>query len=92
MSKWTIQQLIDERMSVHAYCHERTCRHHRELPLDLLRERLGPDHPAMASDLERHLKCSKCGGKQLGLIYTPNDDGRSEMALKNAYRWEKDGR
>lgn len=92
MSKWTIQELIDDGMSVHAYCHAKSCHHHAEVPLGVLRDRRGPEHPAMADDLERHLKCSKCGGKRLGLIYTPNDDGRSDMALKNAYRWAKDGR
>ena len=32
----------------------------------------GPDAPAMADDLTPKLKCSKCGGKAIGLTYTPS--------------------
>jgi hypothetical protein len=37
-----------------------------------LRDRFGPDAPAMADDLIPKLKCAKCGGKRVGLIYTPD--------------------
>lgn len=69
---WTIQSLIDGKMTVTAYCHNPSCRHRLSLDLKMLRERLGPDAKAMSDDLSPKLKCSKCGGKQLGLIYAPD--------------------
>jgi hypothetical protein len=35
-----------------------------------LRDRFGPDAPAMADDLIPKLKCAVCGSKKFGLIYT----------------------
>ena len=61
MAAWTIQTLIDSHMRVH-----------QQLDLALLRNRLGPDAPAMADDLTPKLKCSRCGGKAIGLTYTPS--------------------
>jgi hypothetical protein len=73
MAKWTVQSLIDGKMTVTAYCHAVQCGHHQVLNLEKLRDRLGPDAPAMAVDLEPKLVCSKCRGKKLGLIYAPDD-------------------
>ena len=39
----------------------------------------------MADDLTPKLKCTKCGGKVVGLIYTPDTS-------RNAYGKAKDGR
>jgi hypothetical protein len=39
------------------------------LDLAKLRDRFGPDAPAM---VRPKLKCTKCGGKAVGLIYTPD--------------------
>lgn len=74
MANWTVQSLIDRKMTVTAYCHAVQCGHHHVLDLEKLRERLGPDGPAMADDLEPKLVCSKCGGKKLGLIYAPDSE------------------
>ncbi|MCP9234225.1 hypothetical protein NMG46_29210 [Mesorhizobium sp. LMG 17147] len=41
-------------------------------PLAKLKAKLGPDAPAMADDLIPKLKCAKCGGKRVGMIYTPD--------------------
>jgi hypothetical protein len=71
MARWTIQTLIDEDMTVTAYCHATSCNHHQALDLVKLRARLGPDTPAMHDDLVSKLRCAKCGGKKVGLIYTP---------------------
>lgn len=76
---WTFQSLIDGKMTVTAYCHDAICNGHSRLPLEKLRDKYGPDAPAMAADLVDRLKCSKCGGKRgkgVGLIYSPagNDD------------------
>ena len=46
---WTVQKLIDERMTLYAWCN--ACHHNRTLDLMMLRERLGRDAPAMAPDL-----------------------------------------
>ncbi len=73
--KWTLQTLIDERMTVRAYCHNFRCHHSQNLDLEALRDRLGPDAPAMADDLIPKLKCGKCGERKIGLIYTPARGG-----------------
>lgn len=69
-SKWTIQELIDQRMKLHAYCHRPTCHHNKRVDLELLKAKLGPDAPAMADDLMPKMKCAKCGGKEIGLTYS----------------------
>jgi hypothetical protein len=53
--------------------------------LDLVKLRFGPDAPAMANDLIPKPKCAKCGGKKVGLIYTPDTSPK-------AYGKAKDGR
>lgn len=84
---WTVQNLIDDQMTVTAYCHNSACNRHQQLDLASLRERLGPDAPAMHDDLAPKLKCSRCGSKKLGLIYSPPAQGNA-----NRYRSAKDGR
>lgn len=66
---WTLQKLIDDDMTVTAWCN--ACNAHRELDLPALRDRFGPDAPAMRGDLVPKLKCVRCGGKNVGLIYMP---------------------
>lgn len=83
MAAWTLQSLIDARMTVTAYCHRTSCHHNQVLDLTKLRDRFGPDAPAMTDDLAPKLKCAKCGGKAVGLIYTPDStppSGRSAYA------------
>lgn len=36
--------------------------------LDMLAEKLGRDHGAMAQDLRPRLKCSRCGSKNMSFI------------------------
>jgi len=36
-----------------------------------LRDRLGPDHGALRADVVPKLRCTKCGGRQVGIISTP---------------------
>lgn len=87
MTSWTIQSLIDARMTLHAYCHDTACAHHQLLDLTKLRDRLGPDALAMAVDLEPRLRCSKCGGRKVGLRYSPDAEKVPGMAApgKNLY-------
>ncbi len=71
MGKQTIQSMIDEGYKLHAYCHNPRCQHNQKLDLEKLKERLGPDHGTMHDDLVPKMRCSKCGGKKVGLIVSP---------------------
>jgi hypothetical protein len=71
MAIWTIEQLIDDGMTLTAYCHAPMCHHNQRLDINKLRDKLGPDAPAMSDDLVPKLRCIKCGGRKVGLIYTP---------------------
>ena len=71
---WTLQTLIDANLWVHAYCGEDTS-HNKKVDLEGLRDRLGPDAPAMAWDLAARLKCPFCGSKRITFTYTPNRTG-----------------
>jgi len=69
---WTWQTLIDGKMTVTAFCHHAPCNHSQVLDLEALAARFGPDAPAMEWDIRPKLKCKKCGGTRVGLIYTPD--------------------
>lgn len=71
MLTWTLQSLIDENMELRAYCDALACCHSADLDLLRLRDRLGPDSPAMRADLLPRLSCARCGGRKVGLIYSP---------------------
>jgi len=83
---WTIQSLIDGRMMVHAYCHNPKCRHNQRLDLQAIKQKLGPDAPAMADDLLPKLKCKRCGGKAVGLIYAPDPHQNTGMGVSSYQR------
>jgi len=68
---WTFAKLIADEMTVTAHCQNSRCNRSQVLDLKALSERFGPDAPAMHDDLAPRLKRTKCGGKQIGLIYTP---------------------
>ncbi|MER9710143.1 hypothetical protein NKJ13_07725 [Mesorhizobium sp. M0174] len=70
---WTLQSLIDGKMRLVAFCHNSRCHHNQTLNLEKLKAKLGPDAPAMADDLIPKLRCAKCGGKAVGLTYTPDN-------------------
>jgi hypothetical protein len=71
----TVQSMIDEGMQLWASCQTRgpagPCHHMRQIDLAALRDRLGPDASTMAPDLAPKLRCSKCGGKDIGLTVIP---------------------
>ena len=69
---WTLAKLIADDMTVMAHCQNYCCHHRQVLDIKALSERFGPDAPAMYDDLVPRLKCTKCGGKQIGLTYPPN--------------------
>jgi len=66
---WTVQALIDASMTLTACCRNN---HHKVLDLETLREKLGPDAPAMAADLTPRLMCRRCGEKATGITYSPD--------------------
>ncbi|TPK04584.1 hypothetical protein FJ872_27375 [Mesorhizobium sp. B2-5-9] len=78
-SNWTLQSLIDGKMTVTAFCHKTSCNHSKVLPLEALRDRFGPDTPAMEWHLRPKLKCELCGSKVVGLIYAPDANKVSGM-------------
>jgi hypothetical protein len=69
----TIQDLIDNQMRVSVHCNAYDCRHSAKLDLQALGERLGFDFVTIGDPqpLVAKLRCSKCGGKDLGLILSP---------------------
>jgi hypothetical protein len=72
MGRMTIQSIIDSGDTVTAHCSgPGFCHHSATLDMPALREKLGPDHGAMRDDLVPKLRCTKCGSKRVGLIYTP---------------------
>ncbi|WP_247996619.1 hypothetical protein [Brucella tritici] len=52
--------------SLTAYCNG--CHHSKELDIDWLIEKLGPDHGALKKDLAHKLRCSACGAKKVQLL------------------------
>ena len=70
------QSLIDERMKVTAFCLDDACRNVRVLPLEELRDRFGPDAPAMLDDILPLLRCDAGGGKNVDLTCVPDGSAR----------------
>lgn len=68
MTGWTVQELIEAGMTLTAYCRND---HHHAVDLVTLLDRLGPDAPAMATDLLPRLVCSRCGEKAIRITYSP---------------------
>ena len=69
---WTFQTLIDGKMTVTAHCNNPACRRKQVLDLAQFRDRFGPDAPAMEWDIRPKLRCKKCNGNDVGLIYIPD--------------------
>jgi ribosomal protein L33 len=74
-------------MRVTAFCQNSSCNHNQQLDLKALSARFGPDTPAMHDHLAPRLKCTKCGGRQIGLTYTP-----TVRPTGNPYLTKKNGR
>ncbi len=83
----TIQHFIDSGDRLTLYCHNPRCRHHARIDMLKLRDRLGPDHGCLHNDIIHMFRCSKCGGKELGMICSPDHDriNRERMERGNAY-------
>lgn len=87
-SSFTIADVIALGQTIYAYCYNPACRHITVLDMLALRDRLGPDHGALRADLVPKLRCTKCGGRQVGIISIP---GTKEYG-GNPYLKTKDGR
>lgn len=68
MERETIQHFIDLGHRLEIYCHNPRCGHHATVDMLKLRDRLGPDHGCLHDDIIHLFRCSKCGGKELGMI------------------------
>ncbi len=67
----TIGKLIDGGYELGAHCAERGCNHFGWLDLEMLAKRLGRDHRSMRADLVPHLRCSRCGSKNVSITLHP---------------------
>lgn len=63
----TIGATIDYGYELGAHCLNADCRHWVRLDLEALAAKLGRDHPTSREALMPRLRCSKCGGKNIGL-------------------------
>lgn len=63
----TLGKLLDDRYSLTIVCENQDCRHSVKADLQALVDRLGRDHSSMHPALAPKLRCSKCGGKTIGL-------------------------
>ncbi len=93
MAGYTFQDLIDDCMMLTAYCHNSACNHSQRLDLEKLRDRFGPDAPAMHDDIVPKLRCAKCGSKKVGIIMAPDPAKTPNMwdPRGNAYAKMKGG-
>lgn len=69
----TIGALIDHGFRLSIHCENQFCRHNALLDLVALAERFGRDFVTIGrpNPLTARMRCSKCGGKDLGLILSP---------------------
>lgn len=67
----TIGKLIELNHSLTAHCFDPKCQHSGKLDLMELAWKLGPYHGCGADALEPKLRCTKCGGKRVGIQVDP---------------------
>ena len=67
---WTFGSLIEGGMQVTVHCLH--CHHTQTLDLEELRDRYGPNAPAMATDLAPKMRCTACKKRAVGFSYTPD--------------------
>lgn len=70
-SGWTVSKLIEERMSVRAMVAAKLAKMPVGNPT-FNRANLPDSAPAMAIDLAPRLKCTRCGSRNVSLIYSPD--------------------
>lgn len=69
----TLSALIDEGFRLSVHCENPFCRRYVDLDISALAETLGRDFVFVGkpNPLTARMRCSKCGGKELGLILIP---------------------
>lgn len=67
----TLGAIVDGDYSLTAYCYDMECQHSAALDVEALAKRLGREHGSMRWDLVPKLRCTKCGGKDVGLRLAP---------------------
>jgi hypothetical protein len=68
---WTFGSLIAEGMRVTAFCQNSRCNNNQQLDLKALAAKFGRTRRPCMTTWCIALKCTKCGGRQIGLTYTP---------------------
>ena len=63
----TLGAELDAGFNLWAQCYREGCRHHAQLDLAMLAAKFGRDHSTLRKDLCPHLRCSKCGSKDVGI-------------------------
>ncbi|OJU12771.1 MAG: hypothetical protein BGN85_08910 [Alphaproteobacteria bacterium 64-11] len=71
----TIQWEIDNGYQIGAHCGNPDCRHYGLLDLHKLGRRLGYDHSAMRDELVPHLRCPRCGSKDIAITISAVNTG-----------------
>lgn len=77
----TIGSVIDAGLRIHAFCV--TCGHDEDLDLAEVARRLGRKHSSLPVHLVPRLVCSGCGGKDVGTVLAPADQGPLEGQLEH---------
>lgn len=69
----TLGALIEHGFRLSIHCDNQFCRHSAKLDLEALADRFGRDFVAIGNPnpLTARMRCSRCGGKDLGLILSP---------------------
>ncbi len=63
----TLQKLKDDGKTLSIYCDKYGCHNNKQLDLDWMIGRFGPDHSCMAKDVTPYFRCSKCGSDDLSV-------------------------
>ena len=72
------------------WCHNSRCGHRGQLDLEPLKRKLGGQHGMLLDEIKYVLKCSKCGGKEIGMTRHPNTDVRVPYALADCFGFSCD--
>ncbi len=75
----TLGAKLDAGFDLWAQCYREGCRHYAQIDLAMLVKKLGRDHSTLRKDLCPHLRCSKCGSKDVG-IWTSGGGNRMGLA------------
>jgi hypothetical protein len=71
----SIDDWLEDGTTATTWCHNPKCGHRGLLDLEALKRRLGGQHGMLLHEIKQVLKCSKCGGKELGMTRQPNTTG-----------------